>query len=117
MLDVINLRDQLRAAGWDAIASTEATEAGEVAARLDRPATGGVWTLVVDGSGRCRFTATRETAMPEGGKAQRGPWTFRWLRERQEILTIGTHLSRVEDLPGVLAELHALAVAEEAKTP
>ncbi len=108
-LELFDLCRQLQRAGWDAFASDLA---GEVAARRD-PAPGrGQWSLVIDRSGRWRFTATVETAIADGRELVRGGHTFRLLKEQQQVLTVAGRLDDPADLPSVLAELTQLALAE-----
>ena len=112
-LDLFQLCQELRRAGWDAFASDLA---GEVAARQD-PAPGrGVWTLVIDRSGRWRFSATQETGIADGRELVRGGHTVRLLKQQQQVLTVTGRLDSVADLPALLAELTRLALEESGHT-
>lgn len=111
-LDLSSLRNQLEAAGWDAIDS-ELT--GEVAARQEHPPTGGVWTLSIDRSGRVRFVATRELLPPESRLLDRGGLKFRLQREDLQVTSIASKLESPADLPAVLGQLHGLALEHVGK--
>lgn len=111
-LDLFGLRDQLEAAGWDAIAS-ELT--GEVAARQEHPPTGGVWALSIDRSGRMRFVATREMLPPESRLLACGGREYRLLRKSVQITNITSKLESPADLPAVLAQLQGLALKHVGK--
>jgi hypothetical protein len=108
-LDLFGLCKQLHKAGWDAFTSDLA---GEVAARRDHAPGRGVWRLVIDRSGRWRFTATREVEMADGRELVRGGFTMRLLKEKQQVLTVAGNLDREDSLPGVLAELTQLTLEE-----
>lgn len=108
-LDMVALAGTLEAAGWDVIASPEI---GEVAARLEHPPAWGVWTLVIDHSGRVRFTAVRETRIADGRLVWRGQRQFRLLKEAQEVLTLASELTTGEELPELLRGLAAVTQAE-----
>lgn len=108
-LDLFGLSKQLQQSGWDAYASDMT---GEVAARQEHPLTRGVWHLVIDRSGRWRFTATRAIDRADSRELVRGGQTFRLLKERQQVLTIAGNLASQHDLPELLAELTQLALEE-----
>lgn len=107
--DIFGLCRQLQQAGWDAYASDLT---GEVAAQRQPAASRDVWTLVIDRSGRWRFTATHALAAPVGREELRGGYALHMQTETQQRFTILGHLTDPPDLPGLLAEL-ALATAEE----
>lgn len=108
-LDLFDLCKQLEQAGWDAFASDLV---GEVAARREQLPGRGVWSLVIDRSGRWRFTATHETDLTAGRELTRGGHRFHLSKEKQQVLTVSGRLSRSDDLPQVLAELAQLALEE-----
>lgn len=109
-LDLTALAGTLELAGWDVIASPEL---GEVAARLEHPPAWGVWTLVIDRSGRVRFKVVRETRIAEGRSFWRGQRRYRLLKEGQEVLTLTSELSTEQELPELLRELAAVILAED----
>ena len=112
-LDLFQLCQELRRAGWDAFASDLV---GEVAARRD-PAPGrGVWNLVIDRSGRWRFSAIQETGIADGRELVRSGHTLRLLKQQQQVLTMTGRLDSVADLPALLAELTRLALEESGHT-
>lgn len=108
-LDLLLLCAQLLRAGWDAFASDLS---GEVAARRDQLPQGGVWSLVIDRSGRWRFTATHEIGMGDSRELVRGGDTWRLSKKEQQVLTVAGNLRSQEDLPALLAELTQLVQAE-----
>jgi hypothetical protein len=108
-LDLYLLCKQLLQAGWDAYASDLT---GEVAARRDQAPRGGAWSLVIDRSGRWRFTATHQVGMPGSRELVRGDHRWRLSKENQQILTIAGNLRSHDDLPELLAELTQLALDE-----
>jgi len=107
--DIFGLCRQLQQAGWDAYASDMT---GEVAARRQPDADRDVWTLVIDRSGRWRFTATHVLTAPVGREELRGGYTLRMQTETQQLFTVLGCLADPVDLPGLLAEL-TLAAQEE----
>jgi hypothetical protein len=100
---------QLLQAGWDAYASDLA---GEVAARRDQVSRRGTWSLVIDRSGRWRFTATHEIGVADSRELVRGGDTWRLSKEKQQVLTVAGALRSQDDLPELLAKLTQLALAE-----
>lgn len=112
-LDLFELCQELRRAGWDAFASDLA---GEVAARLEQPASRGLWNLVIDRSGRWRFSAIHETGIADGRELLRGGHTMRLLKEQQQVLTVAGRLDSAADLPELLDELARLAQEETGHT-
>lgn len=112
-LDLFQLCQELRRAGWDAFASDLA---GEVAARRDPAPDRGVWNLVIDRSGRWRFTATRKTGMADGRELVRGGHALRLMKQHQQVLTVTGRLDSVTDLSALLAELTRLALEESNHT-
>ncbi len=108
-LDLHLLCKQLLQAGWDAYTSDLA---GEVAARRDQVPRGGAWSLVIDRSGRWRFTATRELGMADSRELVRGKHRWRLSKEIQQVLTVAGNLRSHDDLPELLAELTQLALEE-----
>ena len=112
-LDLHLLCQQLLQAGWDAYASDLA---GEVAARRDQVSRRGAWSLVIDRSGRWRFTATHEVGIAGSRELVRGGHRWRLSKENQQILTIAGNLRSHDDLPELLAELTQLALEESGQT-
>ncbi len=108
-LDLRLLCKQLLQAGWDAYASDLA---GEVAARRDQVSRRGTWSLVIDRSGRWRFTATHEIGVADSRELVRGGDTWRLSKEKQQVLTVAGALRSQDDLPELLAKLTQLALAE-----
>lgn len=108
-LDIAALAQGLEGAGWDVIANPET---GEVVARLEHPPTPGVWTLVIDHSGRVRFTAVRKTRLADGRLLWQGQRQFRLLKESQQVLRIASSLPVEGELTELLGELGALALME-----
>jgi hypothetical protein len=108
-LDLLLLCKQLLQAGWDAFASDLT---GEVAARRDHLPNRGTWSLVIDRTGRWRFTATHELGMADGRELVRGGQTLRLLKEKQQVLTVAGNLRSQDDLAELLAELTQLALEE-----
>lgn len=104
-LDLARLCADLQALGWDAVQGQ-----GEVAARLEQPPRPGIWLLVVDRDGRCRFTATRELEAPVAATLNYADRRYRLLVEKQVILTIQTKLNSEAELGGVLRDFAQLAM-------
>jgi hypothetical protein len=108
-LDLFLLRAQLLQAGWDAFASDLT---GEVVARQDRLPQHGVWSLVIDRSGRWRFTATHELGMADSRELTRSGHSWRLSKERRQILTVAGNLCSHDGLPELLAGLTQLVLEE-----
>jgi hypothetical protein len=108
-INVMEVQALLEASGWDVLTS-EAS--GEVAARKEQPPTAGVWSLLVDQSGRFLFTATREGHPPDGWRIEQHGRPYQLLRETQHILNISGKLSDAGALSEVLQDLHELAQAD-----
>jgi hypothetical protein len=108
-LDLFLLCKQLRQAGWDVFASDLTSE---IAARQDRAPRRGTWSLVIDRSGRWRFTATRAIGLADGRELVRGGHTLHLLKENRQVLTLAGNLRSQDHLPELLAELTQLALAE-----
>lgn len=108
-LDIAALTQGLEGAGWDVIADLET---GEVVARLEHPPTPGVWTLVIDHSGRVRFTAVRKIGVAEGRLLWQGQRQFRLLKESQQVLSVASSLRVEGELTELLGELGTLALTE-----
>jgi hypothetical protein len=108
-LDIAALARGLEGAGWDVIASPET---GEVAARLEHPPIPGVWTLVIDHSGRVRFTAVRKSGVANGRLLWRDQRQFRLLKESQQVLSVASDLRAEGELTELLGELATLALTE-----
>jgi hypothetical protein len=103
------LCEQLLQAGWDACASDLA---GEVAARQDQAPRREAWSLVIDRSGRWRFTATHQVGMVDSRELAQGGHRWRLTKEKQQILTVAGNLRSHDALPELLAELSRLAQEE-----
>lgn len=108
-LDLLQLSSRLQQAGWDVFASDLT---GEVAARRDPAGVREVWSLVVDHSGRWRFTATRQLEPANSREVSSGGQALRVLRERPHILTVTGRLVHLDDLPEMLDQLTQLALEE-----
>lgn len=108
-LDLAAVANELRAAGWDVIAGRDGRE---LAARLDPAPAGGVWTLVVDRSGRWRCTAVRASGVPASRQTQTGGRAYRLLSTEQRIITVAGRLDASTGLPAVLGDLRALVLEE-----
>lgn len=105
-VDLFKLSQQLQQAGWDAFASDIA---GELAARREQPKGQGVWNLVIDRSGRWRFTATRDIGQTDRRELIRRGQAFRLRNEKHQVLTIAGRLHSPNDMTEVLEELAQLA--------
>lgn len=112
-LDLFQLCQELRRAGWDAFASDLV---GEVAGRRDPAPSRGVWTLVIDRHGRWRFSATQKTGNADGRDLVRGGHIVRLLKQHQQVLTATGRLDSAAGLPALLAELTGLALEESGPT-
>ncbi len=108
-LDLRAIADGLAAAGWDVLVGYSGDE---LAARLEPSPAGGVWSLVVDRSGRWRGTLTRDVAAPAARHVQIGERSYVLRRTEQRILTAAGRLSAVGDLPLILDDLAVLALTE-----
>jgi hypothetical protein len=98
-------RDVLLNAGWEAIASDLL---GEVAARLDRPPGGGVWTLAIDRAGRFRFRSTRASSGSVDTHQLRSGCLITLAVEDRQVLAITGRLDSSADLESILQELAQL---------
>lgn len=108
-LDLRVVADGLQAAGWDVLVD----HAGEeLAARLEPSLAGGVWSLVVDRSGRWRCTLTRRSAALAARQVQIDERSYALLRTEQRMVTTAGRLATAGDLPMILGDLQALALAE-----
>lgn len=103
-LNLAALRAPLEAAGWDAFSNER-----ELMARFDYPPTNGVWTLMLDRSGRFRFIATRDSEQPEHSATILDGRVYTILSERLEIITVTGRLKDRADLEEVLKDLFRLA--------
>lgn len=108
LVDLMAVRAGLLSQGWDVIGGPER---GELAARLEHPAPGSVWSLTVDRSGRFRFTATRLAQPPDTRQVHLGDRVYRVLREQQESLIILGALRSAGELSQLLSDLADLARA------
>lgn len=105
-VDLAQVRQELLAHDWDVLIDERV---GEIAARLEPTPTPGIWTLVVDRSGRFRFTATRDAAPPMSSRLAGQRCDYQLLLEEQRVLTVTGRLDRAADLGQVLAELGQLS--------
>ncbi len=108
-LDLVGLSKQLQQAGWDVLAGHRY---GEVAARREWGPGRNAWNLVIDRSGRWRFTATYALDVPSGRDVTRNGHSVRLLKETQQVLTMAGRVADQADLPGLLAALTQLALEE-----
>lgn len=107
-LPLLFWRDVLLDAGWDAIASDVL---GEVAARMDRPPGGGLWTLVVDPAGRFKLKVIHTRAGSVKAQQMQSTGLVTVAVEDRQIMSITGRLGSSVDLKLVLQELNQLAVA------
>ena len=112
-VDLLNLRDVLQHAGWDAIASEML---GEVAARLDHPPAGGLWTLAIDRAGRFKVTDTRVDGESVEIRHLRSGHVVSLTVEDRHISTITGRLGSEADVQPILREFGHLVYRHEAAT-
>ena len=105
-LDLLQLRDTLHTAGWDAIASDIV---GEVAARREHVPRDGWWTLVIDRAGRFKFIHTRPVAKSQARHVIRSQRSYRLEADAKEIMTITGRIDDMTELPSLLEDLAQLA--------
>jgi hypothetical protein len=108
-LDLVGLSNQLQQAGWDVLAGHRY---GEVAARREWGPGRDAWSLVIDRSGRWRFTATQALDVPSDRDVTRNGHSLRLLKQTQQVLTMAGRVADQTDLPGLLAALTQLALEE-----
>ena len=104
--DVDKLADALEQAGYDA----DPTPAGmrQVSARREGVA-GGVAVVVIDGSGRLRFTMTRDIAPEQARDVTVGERTYHLVVTTTRTTTALVTLGSVADLTSCLADLERAA--------
>lgn len=108
-LDLFALGRQLQQAGWDAMVSELI---GEVAARREHLPDRSVWSLLIDRSGRWRFTATHQLDLTTALDPSHSGQPFHLTKETRQVLTVTGALNSSDNLPALLAELTQLAHEE-----
>lgn len=98
-------RDVLVGAGWDALANDLL---GEVAARMDRAPSGGLWTLGIDHAGRFKLKVTYARAGSVETQCLQSVDLVTVAIEDRHVMTIMGRLDLSADLKLVLRDLDAL---------